>query len=163
MKRPRTADALFWLCAAVATALLSLLVLGLAGVVPVEQADPVASEQPPEQRPAETERTQPPPPPPVTTAPPQATGTRSSPIARRVTVVVTASRGDCWIQARAGSETGRTLEELVLPQGESLRLRAPRIWLSLGASGNVDVTVNGKPREIASGTVAVVFEATPST
>jgi hypothetical protein len=163
MKRPRTADAFFWFFAALATASLGLLLLALAGIVPVERDGTVASEAQTEQTPGESVPTLPPPAPPTTTERQQATGTRNSPTARRVTVVVSASRGDCWILARAGSETGRTLEERVLPEGESLRLRAPRIWLSFGASGNVDVTVNGKPREIVSGTVAVVFEATPST
>ena len=68
-----------------------------------------------------------------------------------------ASRGDSWFSARLGSESGRVLDERVLPQGESVRLRGERIWLTVGAAGNVDLTVNGKPRDIAPGTVELVL------
>jgi hypothetical protein len=50
------------------------------------------------------------------------------------------------------------LEETVLAQGDSVRIRAARVWLSLGASGNVDVTLNGKPRPVSPGTVALVLQ-----
>ena len=72
-------------------------------------------------------------------------------------MIVTAARGDCWISARLGSETGRVLEERLLAQGESVTLRGARVWMSIGAAANVDVTVNGQDREIQSGTVAVVL------
>jgi hypothetical protein len=73
------------------------------------------------------------------------------------TVVVTAARGDCWISARLGSEKGPLLEERLLARGESVTLRGARVWMSIGASGNVDVTVNGQERDLQSGTVAVVL------
>jgi uncharacterized protein DUF4115 len=76
------------------------------------------------------------------------------------TVIVTAARGDCWISARLGSENGPVLEERLLAQGESVTLRGARVWMSIGASGNVDVTVNGEERELQSGTVAVVLGPT---
>ena len=66
-------------------------------------------------------------------------------------------RGECWFSARVGSESGRVLDERVLAQGETVRLQAKRIWLSVGASGNVEVTVDGKPKELAPGTVSVVL------
>ena len=72
-------------------------------------------------------------------------------------VVLSAVRGDSWFSARVGSETGRVLDERVLSQGESVRLRATRIWLSLGAAGNVEVTVDGKPKALSPGTVSVVL------
>jgi cytoskeletal protein RodZ len=86
-----------------------------------------------------------------------ATNTTSPSLA---TVVVTASRGDCWISARLGSETGRVLEERLLAQGESVTLRGAQVWMSIGAAANVDVTVNGEDRELRSGTVAVVLGPT---
>jgi hypothetical protein len=42
-------------------------------------------------------------------------------------------------------------------------MRAPAVWLSLGASANVDVTVNGRPRRLGFGTVAVVLTARSQT
>ncbi len=74
-----------------------------------------------------------------------------------------ATRGDCWLLARASSENGKTLAERVLLRGESVRLRAPKVWLSLGASANVDVLVAGKPQEVPPGTVALVLDAAADT
>jgi hypothetical protein len=78
-------------------------------------------------------------------------------------VTVTATRGACWVQAKVGSENGRTLAERVLLEGESVTMRAAAVWLSLGASANVDVTVNGRPRRLGFGTVAVVLTARSQT
>lgn len=72
-------------------------------------------------------------------------------------IVVTAARGDSWFSARLGSEEGRVLDERILAQGESVRLEGRRIWLAVGAAGNVDLTVNGKPRSISPGTVELVL------
>jgi hypothetical protein len=85
----------------------------------------------------------------------------STPIRSQIaTVIVTAARADCWISARHGSENGPVLEARLLAQGESVTLRGARVWMSIGASGNLDVTVNGEERELQSGTVAVVLGPT---
>lgn len=78
-------------------------------------------------------------------------------------VVVTAARGASWFSARLGSENGRLLDERVLAQGESTRFVGKRIWLSIGAAGNVDVTVDGKPWALAAGTVSVVLTRSGAT
>ena len=49
------------------------------------------------------------------------------------------------------------LDERILAQGESVTLHGKRVWISIGAAANVDVTVNGEDRELQSGTVAVVL------
>ena len=72
-----------------------------------------------------------------------------------IEIEIYASRGDCWVSARKGSESGAALMERVLRQGETVKLRGRRIWLQLGAAGNVDVTVDGKDRQIPSGTTTV--------
>ncbi len=71
--------------------------------------------------------------------------------------MLAAVRGDCWFSARVGSESGRVLDERVLAQGESVRLQARKIWLSVGAAANVEVTVDGTPTELSPGTVSVVL------
>lgn len=58
--------------------------------------------------------------------------------------------------ARNGSSTGPVLYEGLLQQGASTRLKAKRLWLSLGAAANVDVVIDGKPEELPGGTVEVV-------
>ena len=151
MRRARLTNVLFWLLASFAGAFFVVFLLVLGGVIELDQNDPP---------PAVAAQTTPPPKPtPPTTT--EAATTEAAPepaaAAEVATVVVTAARGDCWVLAREGSATGRILVERVLAQGESLRVRGSRVGLSLGASGNVDVTVDGKPRPVDSGTVAVVL------
>lgn len=98
-------------------------------------------------------------PPPVPPPPPAIT--RTTPVAPPATpavstIVLSASRGDCWVLARNGSSTGPVLYEGLLQQGTSTRLKAKRLWLSLGAAANVDVVIDGKPEELPGGTVEVV-------
>jgi hypothetical protein len=143
----------FWLVTAVGALITGWFVFAAAGVLPVRSAErpvaaavraPLASVPAPEPRaPAATTQPQPP------------------AAAQRVTVTVTAARGDSWISARLGSESGRVLDERLLAQGETARVTGPRVWLLVGASANVDVRVNGKPRSLAPGTVETVFAPTP--
>jgi hypothetical protein len=79
---------------------------------------------------------------------------RATPV---TSVTVTATRGDCWISAHRGSATGPVLAERLLAEGEAVTLRGSRIWLQLGAAGNVDVRVNGRARPIPSGTANLVL------
>jgi hypothetical protein len=162
MGKLKRADLLFWSLAAVAAAAFVFFVLVLGGAVPIGPADP-AVDAPPAAAPAprpepEVEEEEP-----AAAAPParpeseQGSSTAGETAPQLVTVVVTATRGDCWVSARAGSESGRVLEERILLQGESVRLRARRVWLSLGASSNVDVLVDQQPREVPAGTVALVL------
>ena len=71
-------------------------------------------------------------------------------------VQIVASRGDCWVSAHEGSPRGPALVERVLHTGETVTLRGRKIWLELGAAGNVDVSVDGKARPIPTGTTNVV-------
>ena len=74
--------------------------------------------------------------------------------------VLTAARGPCYLQIRAGSANGRTLFEGVLARGASLRFSGARVWLRAGAAGNVDVAVNGTAlQNFPQGTVDVVLTA----
>ena len=74
-----------------------------------------------------------------------------------VSLVLTASRGDCWVEVRAGSSAGDTLYAGTLASGSSLRFNRPRIWLRLGAASNVDVQVNGRPSTVPHGTVELLL------
>ena len=94
------------------------------------------------------------PPPSQTRTQPAAT-TPSTP--KAASVRIAATRGDCWVVAHAGSAEGPVLIERVVQSGEQVTLRARRIWLELGAAGNVDITLNGKARSIPSGTTSLVL------
>ena len=175
MTRPRISQVLLWILALVTLALFGFFVALVAGAIPVGDPPPPADSgllgvpqtEPPDE-PATTavtksvrrttcadhdlDETA------TTTGTTEAATNTTSP--SLATVVVTAARGDCWISARLGSETGRVLEERLLAQGESVTLHGERVWMSIGAAANVDVTVNGEDRELQSGTVAVVLGPT---
>ena len=166
MTKPRISQVLLWILALVTLALFGFFVALVAGAIPVGEpgppadtgALPASETEPAGESTATTvtkrvRRTTPAPATTSTTTTPAETTTPPA----LATVIVTAARGDCWISARLGSETGRVLDERILAQGESVTLRGARVWLSIGAAANVDVTVNGQDREIQSGTVAVVL------
>jgi len=152
MSRVKLSEVLFWLLAGASAVLLVVLALILSGVIPVDPASQSGGTTPNALEQQRTTTSEPAPTAPVTT--PAAT-TPSAPAS--TVVVLAAVRGDSWFSARAGSESGRVLDERVLAQGESVRLRAKRIWLSIGAAGNVEVTVDGAPTALSPGTVSVVL------
>lgn len=135
-------------------ALVVLLALGLTVVFGLVLSGRLVSD------PAHADQTAPLPPRAIKPAPPQsraqpAATTRSTP--KKASVRIAATRGDCWVVAHAGSAAGPVLIERVVRSGEQVTLRARRIWLELGAAGNVDITLNGKARAIPSGTTNLVL------
>jgi hypothetical protein len=75
-------------------------------------------------------------------------------------LLVTAARGDCWLEARVGSATGKLLFTGNLEQGRSIQLAKQRLWIAFGAGANLDVTLNGRRVEsFPTGTAAVVVTA----
>ena len=163
MTKPRISQVLLWILALVTLALFGFFVALVAGAIPVGEPKPprdTGALSPLQTEPADqpaattvTKRVQRTSPTKTATTTPIKTTTPPA----LATVVVTAARGDCWISARLGSETGKVLEERLLAQGESVTLRGAQVWMSIGAAANVDVTVNGQDRELQSGTVAVVL------
>jgi cytoskeletal protein RodZ len=87
---------------------------------------------------------------PTTTAPAAATATTaeedaagdSAPLAR---LVLTAARGDSYVQVRAGGVNGRLLWEGTLEQGQTQRFtRYARLWLDLDEPQNLNAKVNNR-------------------
>lgn len=162
LTRKTVSNIAFGCVAAACVALWVTLALAFAGVLPIIAEPQVAEtgETPPLAASAATT---------TETAETVETAKPSPPAARKRTpeappaaiVVMRAVRGDSWFSARLGSEEGRVLDERVLTQGESVRLEGRRIWLSVGAAGNVELTVDGKPRPLSPGTVSVVLTGTP--
>jgi hypothetical protein len=167
MTKPRISQVLLWSLALVTLALFGFFVALVAGAIPVGDPPPptdsgaLETSQTESATTAVTKRVRRTTPARVSTSATTTTATtepaKNTTPPTLATVIVTAARGDCWISARLGSETGRVLDERILAQGESVTLRGQRVWLSIGAAANVDVTVNGQDREIQSGTVAVVL------
>lgn len=105
---------------------------------------------------ASTAARRPPPPPPAKVAPkptPAATTTATRP----VRITITASRGDCWVEAHRRSSNGKLLARLLLKEGRRITLYGPHIWLGLGAAGHVDISVNGRVRPVRSGTTSILL------
>jgi Domain of unknown function (DUF4115) len=73
------------------------------------------------------------------------------------TLILSATRGDCWVEVRAGSAIGQALYAGTLTTGRSLRFNRPKLWLRLGAASNVDILVNGRPSLVPSGTVELTL------
>ena len=80
----------------------------------------------------------------------------TAPTATPVKLRITASSGDCWVEVRERSSTGRLLYEGTLVQGKSFSLIVKRLWVRFGAAGSVDVALDGKPVAVPEGTVDVL-------
>lgn len=61
------------------------------------------------------------------------------------TLRLVAVDGPSWLEARVGSRAGRPLYYALLEKGASVRLVGRRLWLRLGAPGNLAATLNGRP------------------
>lgn len=154
LSRQMLSAALFWALVGLSAAMVVVLLLLLGGIVPVGPpaatpatgSDSAARPAPPRAGTTAIE----------TEAAPAAT-TPAPPDPEPALVVLTATRGECWFQARLGSETGRVLDERVLGVGESARFEGHRIWLVVGAAGNVELTVDGQPKALSPGTVSVTL------
>lgn len=113
--------------------------------------------------PAPTPKEQPPAKPPPLPAPEPEAITRprttrpKTPASTSLTI--SATRGDCWVEVRAGSSTGELLYAGTLATGKALRFNREKLWLRLGAASNVDITVNGRPSSVPPGTVELVLPA----
>jgi cytoskeletal protein RodZ len=86
-----------------------------------------------------------------TTTESTATGTTPGPApaaqapVRRARLVLTAVRGDCWMQVHAGGVNGKLLFEGTVEQGQTQRfVKYKRLWLELGAPGNLNAKLNGR-------------------
>jgi cytoskeletal protein RodZ len=62
----------------------------------------------------------------------------------RARLVLTAVRGDCWLQVRAGSASGELLYEGTLQQGQTQRFtRWTKLWIQFGAPAALNARLNG--------------------
>jgi hypothetical protein len=58
--------------------------------------------------------------------------------ARHAALVIRATSGPCWLLVRRGGSSGSVLFEGTLEQGQTKRF-APRVWVRVGAPGNVAI------------------------
>jgi hypothetical protein len=75
-------------------------------------------------------------------------------------LVLRAVDGDCWLQVRQGSSTGKILYDGFLTKGSAERFVGTRLWLRVGAPANLAVRLNGRPADgFPLGTADVVVTA----
>lgn len=153
----RSRDALVWLGVVLASALTLGVVLVGAAIVggfwdPLEDDQalpaltaaaplPTALPQPgPEPSAEPSPPISPSAPPPTLAPPPAAAGTPA-----RAKLVISAARGDSWLQVRRRSTIGRVVFQGILSRGDSKRFSARRLWFRFGVGDHLEVEVNGKP------------------
>ena len=140
----------FWTLLAVTLALFALFAGIVVGAVPLNDGGSAS-----EPRVAATTE-----PEPAATATRTETEPEASPAPTSPPVVlVRAVRGDCWLEAREGSATGRVLFAGLLARGTAKRIPVHRAWLRLGAGQNVVVTAGGRRAPVPPGTSDVVVSA----
>jgi hypothetical protein len=75
---------------------------------------------------------------------------------RLLRIELRAAHGPCWLLVRLNSETGRVLYDRTLPQADSARFVARRLWIRIGAPWNLEATLDGKPLRLPGTTASVV-------
>jgi cytoskeleton protein RodZ len=77
-------------------------------------------------------------------------------------LVLAAIGGDCWLQVRSRSATGKLLYEGTLQAGQTQRfVDDKRLWLQLGNPTYLHATLNGQPvKDMPAGPAIVVASAT---
>lgn len=77
---------------------------------------------------------------------PKKTHRKHTTVALPSRAVLVAARGDCWLEIRSGSVSGKLIYENTLQQGQKLNvdLRSGQVWLDMGAPTELDVRLGGK-------------------
>ena len=63
----------------------------------------------------------------------------------KIRFFLVATSGDCWMDVRNYSASGKTLFTGTVQQGQSHRFVARRLWINFGNPGNIKAAVNGRP------------------
>ena len=75
---------------------------------------------------------------------PAATTTEKEQAPKVARLVLTASRGDCWVEVRRGGPTGELVFSGTMFEADSERFTGKRLWVNFGAAHNLDAKLNGK-------------------
>jgi cytoskeleton protein RodZ len=79
---------------------------------------------------------------------------RTSNVAR---LIVTAKRGDCWLQVHRGSATGPILFQGTLETGQDQVFTGGRLWITLDRPENLRIVLNGHTRRLPVGGVKTLI------
>jgi cytoskeletal protein RodZ len=78
-----------------------------------------------------------------------ATSQRSTP----VRLIVTAKRGNCWLEVHSGSVTGRIVFQGTLERGQRKLFTGRKLWITLDRPENLRTILNGHTRILPGGGV----------
>jgi RodZ C-terminal domain len=73
--------------------------------------------------------------------------------------VLTASRGDSWLEVRSSSSPGTVLYKGTLTTGSTRTFHAASIWVRFGAASNLDARLNGSTLDLPIGTYSALFDS----
>jgi cytoskeleton protein RodZ len=79
---------------------------------------------------------------------------RAATVAR---LLVTARRGDCWLQVHRGSATGTILFQGTLENGQNQVFTGRKLWLTLDRPENLRIVLNGRTRRLPVGGVKTLI------
>lgn len=92
------------------------------------------------------------PPPKEETVPAPVTPAKPKPARAPTRLLLTASKGDSWLEVRRGSAQGKVVYTGTLTQGGKVDAKAKRLWVRIGAASNLTARLNGKPLSLGLGT-----------
>jgi cytoskeleton protein RodZ len=79
--------------------------------------------------------------------------TRATP----VRLVVSARRGNCWLEVHSGSATGRILFQGTLERGQKKLFTGRKLWITLDRPENLGTILNGHTRVLRGGGVKTLI------
>jgi hypothetical protein len=83
-----------------------------------------------------------------------------APAPTQAKISLATTRGDCWLEVRQDSSSGKLVYTGTLLKGKSVTAAGKTLWIRFGAPQNVDLKLNGKATAIPSGTYDVLVTRT---
>jgi helix-turn-helix protein len=74
-----------------------------------------------------------------------------------VRLIVTAKRGNCWLEVHSGSATGRILFQGTLERGQRKLFAGRKLWITLDRPENLSTILNGRTRVLPGGGVKTLI------
>jgi hypothetical protein len=74
-----------------------------------------------------------------------------------VRLIVTAKRGNCWLEVHSGSATGRILFQGTLERTQKKLFTGRKLWITLDRPENLSTILNGHTRLLPGGGVKTLI------
>jgi Helix-turn-helix domain len=74
-----------------------------------------------------------------------------------VRMIVTAKRGNCWLEVHSGSATGRIIFQGTLERGQRKLFSGQKLWITLDRPENLGTVLNGRSRILPGGGVKTLI------